>query len=663
MRPAAAEIAIVGDERAAVVRERRFDHRMTAALDDEVETGIDLRPHIIALDRECGQRGGDIDHGKRFGCRLDLCARGRDGCGEALEDFEFQPERAVGRIGDLGLKLAELRRGEAHLAGERLAMDEAGVERRSEQLLAVLRRDVDEIAEHVVVPDLQRADAGRLGVAHLQRGDDAARFVAQRARLVERALAARAHEAAVALERRQFVGECAGKLGRDGRIGPPQCGRRLRDLVRHDRKRREPCRKLGRGRDAVADAGEIARPAAADDKPRQRAGEIGRRLEPLAHFGAQAAVAREHRDGVEPARDLLRIGERRGEPLRQQPRAGRRHGAVDGGQQRAAPLARERADQFEIGARRLVDRERRAGGLAQRRRQRRPLADLRALHIGDDRGCRSQLDARQRAERRGGGDAEERREPPLGRRAVEHVARERRHGWQRAEVRRKLGIRIERVGDDDFAGLEPRDLGGERAAVALEQAEFGRGNVDPGEREAAVVVGRGGARPRDGEEKIVAPRVEQRILGQRAGRHQPHHVAAHHALVAALARLGRVFKLLAHGDAMAERDELMQIFVGALDRHAAHRNVAAHVLAALGQHDAECARGDFGVVEEHFVEVAHPVEQQAIRIGGLDLDILLHHRGYAADVVGRFGGDAAGLDRRAGIVGHDGARGIHGGAR
>ena len=89
---------------------------------------------------------------------------------------------------------------------------------------------------------------------------------------------------------------------------------------------------------------------------------------------------------------------------------------------------------------------------------------------------------------------------------------------------------------------------------------------------------------------------------------------------AALLRLGRVFDLLADRDAVAERDQPVQIFVGAVDRHAAHRDVAAEMLAALGQHDAERARGDLGVLEEQFVEIAHPVEQQAIRIGGLDLD-------------------------------------------
>ena len=179
------------------------------------------------------------------------------------------------------------------------------------------------------------------------------------------------------------------------------------------------------------------------------------------------------------------------------------------------------------------------------------------------------------------------------------------------------------------------------AAVALADAELAGRDIDPGQREAVLVGGRAGARQR--QEVIIAAGVEKRILRQRSGRHQPHHVAAHDALGAALARLGRVLELLAHGDAMAERDQAMQIFVGALDRDAAHRNVAAEMFAALGQHDAERARSDLGVVEEQLVEIAHPVEQQAIRIGGLDLDILLHHRRDAAGIVGRLWRHALGF--------------------
>ena len=103
---------------------------------------------------------------------------------------------------------------------------------------------------------------------------------------------------------------------------------------------------------------------------------------------------------------------------------------------------------------------------------------------------------------------------------------------------------------------------------------------------------------------------------------------------------------------MAERDQAMEIFVGAMDRHAAHGDVAAEMLAALGEHDAERARGDFGVLEEQFVEIAHPIEQQAIRIGGFDLDILLHHRRGARSALGAGAGFEAG--------GNDWSRSIHG---
>jgi hypothetical protein len=58
------------------------------------------------------------------------------------------------------------------------------------------------------------------------------------------------------------------------------------------------------------------------------------------------------------------------------------------------------------------------------------------------------------------------------------------------------------------------------------------------------------------------------------------------------------------------------------------------MLAALGEHDAECARGDLGVLEEQLVEIAHAVEQQQPWIGRLDLEILLHHRRDAGDVGG-----------------------------
>jgi len=60
---------------------------------------------------------------------------------------------------------------------KRLAMDDGGIQRRRHQLVAVLRGHLDEIAEHVVVADLQALHAGVVGVARLHRGHHEARGV------------------------------------------------------------------------------------------------------------------------------------------------------------------------------------------------------------------------------------------------------------------------------------------------------------------------------------------------------------------------------------------------------------------------------------------------------------------------------------------------------
>ena len=124
---------------------------------------VDLGPHVVALGRERRERRRDVERRRApRAALLDRRAAAVDDARRARSKISSSSaERAVGGVGDLRLELAELGGGEAHLAGERLAMDEGRVERRAQQLVAVLRGHLDEIAEHVVVPDLQRADAGR----------------------------------------------------------------------------------------------------------------------------------------------------------------------------------------------------------------------------------------------------------------------------------------------------------------------------------------------------------------------------------------------------------------------------------------------------------------------------------------------------------------------
>ncbi len=68
----------------------------------------------------------------------------------------------------------------------------------------ILCRDFDEIADDIIVPELERLDTSLGRIVGLKPGDDVARVVAQTAILVELFGMAFAHEAAVAREQRQF---------------------------------------------------------------------------------------------------------------------------------------------------------------------------------------------------------------------------------------------------------------------------------------------------------------------------------------------------------------------------------------------------------------------------------------------------------------------------
>ena len=283
-----------------------------------------------------------------------------------------------------------------------------------------------------------------------------------------------------------------------------------------------------------------------------------------------------------------------------------------------------------------------------RRRQRRTFADLGAVDIGDGGGGGGCFQPRHRGKAVHGGDGEIVAQPPLGGGAVEHVAGQRRHRGQFAQQRTDVAIAIERVGNDDLIGIDPRQRRRELRCRAFRDHEFGGRNVDPGEPDA-VAAGRA-ARAGDREQIIVGAGIEQGVFGQRARRHQAHHAAADHALVAAGARGGRILGLLADRDAMAGLDQAVQIIFASLHRHAAHGDVHALMLAALCQHDAERPGGDLGVLEEQFVEVAHPVEQQETGMGGLYFKVLFHHR---RDARGRLrGASGLGWNRNGLLDGH-----------
>ena len=149
-------------------------------------------------------------------------------------------------------------------------------------------------------------------------------------------------------------------------------------------------------------------------------------------------------------------------------------------------------------------------------------------------------------------------------------------------------------------------------------AEVAGRDVGPGERQRS-------ARPADGGEHAGGAGIEERVLGQRAGGDEADDLALHRALRAAFAGQLGVLHLLADGDPEALADQLLEIGLGGVDGDPAHRDVFAQVLAALGERDIEGRGGLGGVFEEQLVEIPHPVEQQVVPMGGLDLQILRHH--------------------------------------
>ena len=126
----------------------------------------------------------------------------------------------------------------------------------------------------------------------------------------------------------------------------------------------------------------------------------------------------------------------------------------------------------------------------------------------------------------------------------------------------------------------------------------------------------------DGRKIIGATLIQQCVIGQRAGRDDANDLPFDRPLAR-----GRVTDLLTDGDRLAEPDEAGEIVVHGVIRHARHRNRLAGGSSAARQRDVDEFGHSAGIVIEQLVEVAHAVEQQHVRVLGLQAEVLLHHRG------------------------------------
>ena len=352
--------------------------------------------------------------------------------------------------------------------------------------------------------------------------------------------------------------------------------------------------KRGAGVQPVAQLAEVARAAAARRPAGQRAADVGQRLQRRAQRSRRSGVVVEPCDQRQPRLDRAR---------------GRSAARTVGGEQPPPGAVTQRS------TRRAGCRRRRPSGCGRspgsRGSPRRSPSASRAIRARRGEEGRRRPSGSRRDRRAG-------RPPRRARRGRRR--RSRRASRPRTGLQPRSPARLSNPPCRPWcampgtvsaaivsAGAEPRQLGLRARPARTRPARTGRSRC---RRRRCPIVARARRPP-----PASWPRgFEQGLLGQRARRDDPDDRAVDHRLGRrALARFGRALDLLGDGDAVAGPDQPREIGLGGVDRHAAHRDRLAVMLAARGQRDVERRRGGPGVVEEQFEEIAHPVEQQASR--------------------------------------------------
>ena len=81
--------------------------------------------------------------------------------------------------------------------------------------------------------------------------------------------------------------------------------------------------------------------------------------------------------------------------------------------------------------------------------------------------------------------------------------------------------------------------------------------------------------------------IKKGFLGECTGRDKPYDTSLEDGFGTALPGLGRIFKLLAYGDAEALANERQKVAFCRVHWHSAHRDVFAKLLAALRERNVK----------------------------------------------------------------------------
>ena len=124
----------------------------------------------------------------------------------------------------------------------------------------------------------------------------------------------------------------------------------------------------------------------------------------------------------------------------------------------------------------------------------------------------------------------------------------------------------------------------------------------------------------DGGQIVVLGILKQIVFHHRAGGDDPHHFTAHQSL-----GLSGILGLLADGHLVAHGDQLADIALAGMIRHAAHGCPLLLAAIPAGEGQRQKLRDKLGIIKKHLVKVAETVKQDKILILFFDIHVLLHH--------------------------------------
>ncbi|MEZ4366926.1 MAG: hypothetical protein R2939_11635 [Kofleriaceae bacterium] len=562
------------------------------------------RPHVAAPHRDLGQALGGVDGRQPPADRGDDVGVGGDPGHQRAHQLALAGGQGVLGGQHPALELGQLRGDEALAGGHRLLAHEV---RRHPRELALA--DLDVVAEDPVVADLEAGDARGLPLARLDGEDLLLAAVGQAPALIDLLIEARADDAAVLGQRRRIVDERGRQLGGEGGQG------RRRQAVGGEQWRRLRPQPRGQGRQRqqrVAQPAEVARRGHRQGRLASEALEVGDAVEGRAQRPAPVAVIVQIGHRVLAAMDGRHLGQRIEDPAAQAAGAGGGAGVVDDVEQRAAALAADEGlDQLEVGDGGLVEDDRVAGLVGHQLAHRHRAHRLGRLGIADDLGRDSPGQRRRLADAGDAGQA------GAGAGVVAGGHRGPGRAAAAAQGRQRAARADVDGGGEDLARRHPRQLVAERAHGGhLGHPELAGGDVEVRQRQRAAITA-------GGREVVRRARLEGIVIEDHAGRHHPHDLAPDQALGRA-----RVLGLLADDDLVPGRGELGDVAARRVVRHPAHRHRIGLALVAGGEREAEQARGEHRVLEEHLVEVAEPEEHDRLGVAILDLQELPHQRRF-----------------------------------